>query len=108
MEVAAIISLQGNIGDVADPKFIGVSWYHSFCKEFVLAKTMVAIGRGLPVTSLTEAVSHTVLNSLWGDERSPGLLAPMPVSMSALAYTVALRSEFAIEFLPFFINISSS
>lgn len=52
VEVAAIISLQGNIGDVADPKLVWASWHHSFCKEFVLTKAVVAIGCGLPFTSL--------------------------------------------------------
>ena len=54
MEVATVVSPQGNVGDVADPKLVGVSWHHPFCKEFVLTKTMVAIGRGLPFTSLID------------------------------------------------------
>ena len=53
---------------------------------------------------------HCIENSLRGDERSPGLPsgALAPALVSALAYMVALRSEFAFGFLPFFINISSS
>ena len=64
-------------------------WYHSFCKEFVLAITMVAIGRGLPFTSLTEAVSRTALKFIEEGWREVAGIARARVYVCARIYGCA-------------------